>query len=266
MPRRSGDRWKSSITGGSEPTEGDAKEREHWEREHRLRGCGERAQGGLYVSIGTSPMGRSIEFFLVDPAIRWDGGQLRAPMLVPDEKRTYHVLLGIGKQHYPFGPDFIEEAKVMGVSKRVPHDFDPSKLEYGRSKFLLVHPRAILGFEVQADFECRTGQDKQKHRCTSLLWPASSLVSLPPKHEVIEEDKAGFGVPSPPNVRIRTPSVEYRTRHPFFHNGDPLDYTAGVVLSFPVFSFDFVNKKGGVPGEITDRFSTSGFKLECVPE
>lgn len=111
------------------------------------RGCGERVQGGLYISVPSGYYGMSIEHFLVDPPVRWDGGQVRAPMLIPQDG-VNHVLLGIGREFYPFVPDFVEEARVMGISKRIPFTFDLTTLkpptdDTPASGLLLVHPRAI---------------------------------------------------------------------------------------------------------------------------
>ena len=134
--------------------------------------CGDRVEGGVYVAIGTSDFGLSIEHFMVDPPIPWKGPQLRAPMVVSDSKGVKHILLGIGKNFYPTVPSFIDEARAMGVSKRLPRDFKPEGLTPGQSKLILVHPKAVPQFPYKVEYKCPKGKTED-HQCIGALWPLS---------------------------------------------------------------------------------------------
>ena len=48
-----------------------------------------------------------------------------------------HLVLGVGKTYYPFPSDFLEEARRMGVSKKVPRNFPFDELTPGKSRMLL---------------------------------------------------------------------------------------------------------------------------------
>src|SRR5207249_1575411 len=111
------------------------------------RGCGTRKEGGLYLVVPMSKDGKPIEYFLVDPAIPWTGGTLRAPQMfrLPDDE-VKHVIMGVGETYYPFVCDFIEETRVMGISKRVPLSIDLADLIPGESRLLLMHPNSIPEF------------------------------------------------------------------------------------------------------------------------
>jgi len=223
-----------------------------------MRGCGIREEGSLYFVCETSPLGRPIEDFLVDPPIPWKGPRLRAPMLQHDGARFNHVLIGVGARYYPFIPDFIEEAKIMGVSKRIPTGFDLSKLTPGRSKMALIHPRAIPVFEYTLHFypPCPKGI-RRAHGCIGKLWPLSALNAYR-THEVSMSGTM---------AAIKTPSVRYQVRipkepkHPF----DGL-YLPGLFLSVPITRIDYINSRRRVPRDIKKKVEKSGFKLEVLPE
>ena len=212
------------------------------------RGCGNRVEGGLYLTVPTSAFGFPLEHFLVDPAIRWDGGTLRSPKEVPDPQGTFHILLGIGKENYPAFTDFFEEARVHGLSKRLPKDFDPSKLEFGKSKFLLMHPRGIPRQPFKAKYDCPRIKDgkrvhgKEDPHCVGALWPLAGLILGPQKkHEVLPDggDK---------EFTVKTPSVSYRV--PICKEPDSMTYDAGVLLQFSLFRFEFVNKAKQLPADL----------------
>lgn len=255
------------------------------------RGCGSRVDQALYATVPSSPFGKSIDYFLVDPAIKFGARNLRAPMVVPDPQRTHHVILGVGKTYYPTVPDFVEEARVMGISKRLPKDFDPGKLTPGKSKLLLFHPKAIPAFYYEKYVaDCPTNKthryDETVSRtagteCIGDLWPLSVYERSSDKHKVTAE--------SVKEARIRTPSTTYKVRFgmigPKINGKDrrvppmtipkdgtvpypkkPLGYLGGIFLSFPTFNFTYVAKSGQVPKDVADRIAKPGYKLEVAPE
>lgn len=253
------------------------------------RGCGEREENGLYVCTTTSPFGMPLEHFLVDPVRNWEGGQLRAPMLIQDRSGTSHILLGIGEKYYPTVPSFVEEAKVLGVSKRVPNDFDLSPLTPGKSKLLLTHPRAIPKFPyVIMDVKCpRSVCDckwhcrpvtESKHDCIGALWPLSALTSRKKVHEVkvrvggatvtIGRDKTVLEriFENVNAVEITTPSVSYEVSLPDKPIPGNLKYAAGIIFSFPQIHFEYVSKSRKIPPEMRKKFEVAEWRLEVCPE
>jgi len=105
-----------------------------------VRGCGRRVPGGTYLVCSTSPFGLPVEYFVVDPPVSVDMESFRSPIL-HEENGTCHVIMWIGEKFYPSAVDFIEEARVQGVSRRVPSGFPFEKLTKN-SKMILIHPRA----------------------------------------------------------------------------------------------------------------------------
>lgn len=243
------------------------------------RGCGERKEGGLYLTVPLSPYGKPVEAFLVDPVIPWTGGTLRGPEMfnLPDEQ-VKHVVLGVGASFYPYCPDYVEETRVMGISKRVSLNIDLSGLVPGESRLLLMHPKAIPEFVyvipafgqmipkgADKNPECPKGK-VEAHLCVGDLWPLS--VMDPPnqssdKHSITTYMETGSEVQ---RHTITTPSTKYVVsldgqvqRH-----GD--EFSAGIFLKFPYFTFEFVSKSGNVPRKVAEKFEASKFDLSVVPE
>jgi len=243
-----------------------------WERAEdmgrRVRGCGTRSENTLYVCVDTSPFGRPIDHFLIDPPKPWDGPQLRSPMLYHSESLVaYQLVMGIGTKYYPFVPDFVEEARIMGVSKRIPLNYDLSKLTLGLSGLLLIHPRAIPLFPYAVEEPCRRGQ-KHEGLCIYHLWPLSSTTSLK-NHFIPREDLKAYKP-----VRVRTPSVTYtvgRAHHPdgslmLYPQSRLPPYQPGFILYFPKIHFEYVSSQGEVPKEIERKLDESGFPWRVMEE
>jgi hypothetical protein len=220
------------------------------------RGCGERVEGGLYVIAASSPYGKPLEFFLIDPVVEWKGGQLRAPMLYEDSKGIYHILMGVGKTFYPFVPDFVEEVRIHGLSKRIPIDFDVSKLTPLKSKILLIHPRAIPKFEYEVEKDCPK-EIKEEHLCIGDLWSLSSLKDFEGKHKVNMEGNEAI---------ITTPSTLYRVKYPKKPNMFIDKYKAGVFLQLPIGHLEYVSKKKEIPKELKEIIDKSKIELKIVEE
>ncbi|HEV2120590.1 MAG TPA: hypothetical protein VGS11_10890 [Candidatus Bathyarchaeia archaeon] len=239
------------------------------------RGCGDRQDQALYATVPSSPFGKPIDYFLVDPTIRFDAKNLRAPMLVPDPEGIVHVVLGVSAEFYPTIPDFVEEARVMGISKRLPRDFDPKKLTPGKSKLLLFHPKATPDFpheKLMTKETCPTLTSKD-HECIGELWPLCVYEPSTDKHTVV------FGLPVD---SIKTPSTSYQVRHAHLkirgfkmvttkkegalRPNKPLKYLPGIFLAFPTFNFEYVSKSGEIPADVVERIDRAGYELKVVPE
>ena len=110
------------------------------------RGCGKRVKGGLYACCGTSPYGEPIEHFLIDPPLPYNGDPFRAPLVQERNgvKDVKDLIFWVGQEFYPFCPDFIEETRYLGVSKRVPVNFDWSGVTPFQSRMFFIHPKALV--------------------------------------------------------------------------------------------------------------------------
>jgi hypothetical protein len=115
------------------------------------RGGGVRKRGGVYMESGKNFGGLPVELLLLDPPREQTPSAWlkphRSPILFqdPDGRDTWHMCIWVGKEYYPRVWDFIEEARYVGVSRRVPSTFDFSKLS-NKSRMFFVHPEAVGDF------------------------------------------------------------------------------------------------------------------------
>ncbi|MHB1704717.1 MAG: hypothetical protein ACYCSH_01530 [Acidithiobacillus sp.] len=109
------------------------------------RGCGSRKPGGVYLCTALSEDGSPIEDFLVDPVRPFHGEPFRAPILWNDisNPELFHAVIWVGAEFYPSLVDFVEEVKAKGASRRIPSNFDFSKLTPGASRMIFIHPKAF---------------------------------------------------------------------------------------------------------------------------
>lgn len=132
------------------------------------RGCGYRKVGGLYLEGGSIPIECDRLPFLLDTCPVCGGGiklgrgftrinplklfglhdpgdegickdNLR-PCLVCDPVDEVAFVMLVGEKFYPRPQDFLNEAVIMGVSKKVA--FIPRELEVGKTMIFLAHLRA----------------------------------------------------------------------------------------------------------------------------
>jgi hypothetical protein len=111
-----------------------------------LRGCGVRRQAGIYAECPTSPDGRPIEDFLVDPPQPIQAAALgvtpRGVKLV-EVFGACQVIDWVGAEYYPNVADYVEEVRRLGASRRLAGNLDFSRLT-ARSRLVLVHQRAFI--------------------------------------------------------------------------------------------------------------------------
>lgn len=227
---------------------------DHWLTVPGVRGCGSRKQKALYMCVGMSPFGAPIEYFVLDPARPFKGDAFRAPMILEREDKPNDVLIWIGKEYYPFVPDFIAEARRMGISRRVPHNFPAGQLSRG-SRMILVHARVIptWGYLVDRKSDwCK--HPHTDHECTYNLWPLSLLDSCE-GHEVRNWDT------------VHTPSCTYHVgRKVTTHgNSNPI-YGYGAFAAFYITHYEWVDRDNTCPEDVVTRVRESGLDLEVVRE
>lgn len=111
----------------------------------RLCGNG-RTADSVYLECGVYLYGTPVEQHLLDPPMPIDPvqyGLSAQGIKVIDIKGTRHILDQVGATHYPEVCDFIEEARHMGISRKIPLTADVTGLSSG-STLMLVHSRANI--------------------------------------------------------------------------------------------------------------------------
>ncbi len=120
------------------------------------RGCGDREPGGVYAECGLSPRGRPLEEFLIDPPLPIPAGldlinkpQTWQRMLPSGEPALdveglpiYDLLIWVGAEHYAYCPDYLEETRRYGASRRLNPNLDLSLLSRS-SRMILAHPLVL---------------------------------------------------------------------------------------------------------------------------
>ena len=226
------------------------------------RSCGNRVDGGLYLSVPMSPFGKDVSYFLIDPPKLTNLKPFRTPIIIEHkDKKINDVAIWIGEQFYPFIPDFIEEAKEQSISRRIPRNFPIEKLTPNKSRMFFVHSRAVPNFEYTTGKECPRKLNHNNlpgNTCVFDLWPLSALTSFGEKHKVtiIDED----------NVQINTPSVEYHTSIPHkplldLERKKSLPYQIGIFCSFWVSHLEYISKEGKIPAELKKKIKKTNWDI-----
>src|SRR5258708_25982163 len=118
------------------------------------RGCGEREPGGGYGDSGLSPGGGPLEEFLFDPPLPIPEGldlinkpQLwqrtlatGEPALDEEELPIFDLLIWVGAEHYEYCPDYLEESRRYGASRRLNPNLDLSLLSQASRMTLALPP------------------------------------------------------------------------------------------------------------------------------
>lgn len=115
------------------------------------RACGTRVQDGIYIEVPTRPYGRPLGDFLVDPPTNIADWKISSRGMHffqrPDDQTgemVYHLLDVVGRKYYPNVADFIEEAKVLGISRRVQSTINFAKLDPIKSRLLIAHRKGYM--------------------------------------------------------------------------------------------------------------------------
>lgn len=145
-----------------------------------VRGCGTRTLGGVYATTQMGSSGQPLDWFLLDPPIVLDWSAIGvSPIgvsLLPDTAGVYHIWDWVGEAHYPLPADFVEEVRVMGMSRRLPRNLDFSKLTVD-SRVICIHAKAswvncastyeAMGWKP-SDWRCRKNLP---HHAEDANWP-----------------------------------------------------------------------------------------------
>jgi len=149
------------------------------------RGCGDREPGGVYAECGLSPRGRPLEEFLLDPPMPIPPGldlvnkpqtwqrllPSGEPALDEEGLPIFDLLIWVGAEFYPYCPDYLEETRRYGASRRLNPNLDLSLLSRS-SRMILAHPLVL-----------NTAWQEQR--------PPQSCKKEVPGHDAASDDEAG---------------------------------------------------------------------------
>jgi hypothetical protein len=110
------------------------------------RGCGTREPGGAYLAVPLGPGGRPVEEFLIDPPAVVDANALglsAVGVTLVDRDGVTHVLDIVGRGHYPTVAGFVDEARRLGVSRRIAKTSEFARISE-HSRLLLLHADADI--------------------------------------------------------------------------------------------------------------------------
>ncbi len=154
----------------------------------------------------------------------------------------------MGKEFYPFCPDYIEETGRLGASKRVPVDLDLSGLEPFKSRMFFIHPRAIADVKERVDFcpKNNTSHINGDEFCIRSLY-----------YFVDAEPEDGKYVRKIGSISYEVPWL-IRSKKP--------GYSAGMFLSLPFTHLEYVLPDDGMVDERVKRARDEGRPIEFVKE
>jgi hypothetical protein len=145
------------------------------------RGCGERSPGGLYVESGLGPGGRPLEDFLFDPPLPVPEGLdlINKPQIWDDPVTGVpHLWVWVGAEYYAYLPDYLEECRRFGASRKLNPNLDLTRL-VPASRLMLAHPVARNAARLD---------QRPPHRCSKLL-RGHSLVRIDAPQDGEGDDK-----------------------------------------------------------------------------
>lgn len=238
------------------------------------RGCGVRVPGGVYLETKLSengnpitPQGYATPFWdtLACPPIPIDPVAMGVSPIgctFIERDGVTHVIDWIGSEHYPNVADYIEEARVMGISRRISRSAEFHRLT-AKSKLLLVHARAQVDHaDLYKDFPltCPRSNDgdhrtPEKPMCAGVYWHDID----PDTH--LGEDEDGYPM-------LRTlPSGEYVAEHRAPFVVDPM-YRPAIFMTVPIGQITVIRDtiEPERTREAIDRADRSGLPVHVEDE
>lgn len=112
------------------------------------RGCGTRAEGGIYAESGLGPNGLPIELFVPDRVVPVDGeamglSSIGVKLIRSKKTGVWNIYDIVGQEHYPNPTDWLEETRRYGASRRLSQSL-PFHLLTSASRMIVLHRRAYI--------------------------------------------------------------------------------------------------------------------------
>lgn len=112
------------------------------------RGCGTRAEGGIYAESGLGPNGLPLEFFIPDRIVPINAEALGlaaigVKLIQSAKTGVWHIFDIVGAESYPNPADWLEETRRYGASRRLSPTL-PYHLLTSESRMFILHSRAYV--------------------------------------------------------------------------------------------------------------------------
>jgi len=224
-----------------------------------VRGCGTRTKGAAYVEVGMAVDGHPLADFLVCPPHVVDPSALGLSpigMAAIERQGVTHLVDWIGEAFYPNICDFIEEAALFGVSRKLNVTKEIADKLTTDSRLLCVHRKASWPAEpekLRTFHKCGKHDSTEPpdipHGCVNYFW--QDLVDCQPTPPHVAGARA--------TIRY-LPSLKYDgfTALPKLGN-----YRPAIFASFPITRIVIVDNPGS--GNPTlDKFVDCSLPVEVV--
>ena len=198
------------------------------------RECGPgRQEGHIYAECGFAPGGMPIEHFLIDcpqPVNPAHLGLSTQGVTLIERQGVWHIVDFVGESHYPFPSDFIEEARAIGISRKLPRTTAFSKLG-PHSTIILIHPKAALTNALQVSsyttrWDCPCGKGHAPTEpCACWHWYA-------PKPTI------------PGTLKRQLKRTTYEV-NPLLSGAPALQFTPGYFLRVPLSNLSVIRNRDG---------------------
>jgi hypothetical protein len=215
------------------------------------RGCGlKRTAGAVYLEVGASPNGQPLENFLVDAPSPYVTKQKIGVDFVQDKTTgVWHIFDHVGAQYYPFASDFLEEARLHGVSRKIARS---SRFDHltSDSRLYVVHPHAIV--TNAREIHPHLPEHRLKHRCAHFARSGDDAHLHDPD---LSCSRLWYGLAPANSTRITsdggllperqlTPDTAYVVEPLPFETPAP-HYASGIVAVLPITSISVIASKDG---------------------
>jgi hypothetical protein len=240
------------------------------------RGCGTRKKGGIYAVCGMSENGLPLSHFMMCPprhiedpsaiGLSYQGVTL---MERPSASGTFDMWDIVGKEHYPYFPDFVEEGMALrSFSRRIPKSTNFGSLT-PESRHMILHPRGFITSDRSPWRTRRWFFPGTNSECPKYIEPH---VSPPPWGDVemclgmLWEAIPAEDNPATDDVVLRKrPSFEYS--HVATPEGASPKFDLALCMWLPITKFEVIADPGeGTHQDAVDALENSGTELPFTLE
>lgn len=228
-----------------------------------------RRNKSLHICSAPSYIG-CIDNYLIDPPIPYIGEKTEPFLKYDENDGVWNVVAWIDEKEYINVWDFIEEARIYGISIEVPYNFEFDKLSPFRSKLILIHPKVIFGFEYDTGICPKFNE----HKPTNVDKYATCLYAL--KHMGIFEEGENHKVEFYKDYAIvNTRLVSYKISYPVKPEGrfkmklgkklfvcdKKLEYAPGIFASINITHMEWISNDLKMPLDLWEKARKSKIKI-----